>query len=175
MEGEGNEVRYTRASADIIAKTQYTIEAQLPLKHIEKKYTGIVKTKYSFRMIDKKINLYNPGIELKVYDYVVNSKQLQITSKFPLPFYWIREEYIEYMPKTKIISDEIAQDTLVVMLHDLLNQKIHQNGKVIKQEVRFVKKDDIMFARLQAIVKEELGKESGVPIGDERNEADGKE
>jgi len=161
-EGEEAQVGYTRASADIIAQTHYTLQTQLPLKKVEKIYTGVVKKKYGLKMMDKKINLYSPKIELVDYDYVVNSKQLQVTSKFPLPFYITWEEYIEYVAKPQIISDEVAQDTLIVMLYDLLTQKIHEKGEVIKQEVRFAKKDGIMIGRLQAIVKEELGKESKV-------------
>lgn len=163
-EEETPQVGYTRASADIIAKTYYSFQTQLPLKKIEKKYTGIIKKKYGLRIIDKKIDLYSPGIDFKDYDYVINSKQLQITSKFPLPFYITWEEYIEYIPTIQIISNEVAQDTIMVMLHDLLTQEIHEKGEVIKQETKFAKKDGIMVGRLQAIVKEELGKESKVQI-----------
>lgn len=174
-EGEEAQIGYTRASADIMAKTHYTLQTQIPLKKIEKKYTGVIKKRYGLRMFDKTINLYSPNIKLADYDYVMNSKQLQVTSKFPLPFYIMWEEYIEYIPKPQIISDEIAQDTLMVMLHDLLTQKIHEKGEVIKQEVKFAKKDGIMVGRLQAIVKEELGKESEVPIDNGRDPVNDKE
>ena len=172
---EEAKVAYTRASADIIAKTHYGIQTQLPLKTVEKSYTGLVKKGYSFRIMDKKINIYNPKIELRDYDYVINSKQLQATSKFPLPFYLISQEYIEYIPQTKIISDEVAQDTIIAMLYELLTQEIHEKGQVIKQDLKFAKKDGIMVGRLQAIVKEELGEESEVLIEDERKENNGSE
>ncbi len=172
-EEEEAQFGYTRASADIIAKTVYGFQTHLPLKKIEKKYTGAVKKKYGLRVIDKNVNLYSPGIEFKDYDHVINSKQLQITSKFPLPFYITWEEYIEYTPSTKILSDEVAQDMLTVMLHDLLIEKIHVKGVVLKQEIKFSTKDGIMFGRLQAVVQEELGKELNVqiePVDDGRNE-----
>lgn len=163
-EEENAQVGYTRASADIIAKTHYTFQTQLSLNKIEKNYTGIVKKKYGVRFIDKTTTLYSPNIDFKDYDHVINSKQLQMTSKFPLPFYVTWEEYIEYIPTPKIISDEVAQDTITVMLHDLLTQEIHEKGEVLTQEIKFAKKNNIMYGRLQAVVKEELGKESKVQI-----------
>lgn len=161
---EEAQVAYTRASADIIAKTHYTIQTQLPLKKVEKTYTGTIKKKYGLRLINKTVNLYSPHIAFKDYDHVINSKQLQLTTKFPLPFYITWEEYIEYIPKTKIISDEVAQDMLITMLHDLLTEKIHTRAEILKKETKFAKKDGIMVGRLQAIVKEELGTEANMLI-----------
>ena len=174
-EEEEAKLIYTRASADITAKTNHTFQTQLPLNKIEKEYTGQVKKRYGFRIIDNKINVYSPNIPFKNYDYVINSKQLQFTSKFPLPFYIIWEEYIEYQAKSQIISDKIAQDILIVNLHDLLVQNIHVDGEIIKQEVRFAKKNDIMIGRLQAIVKEELGVESKFSIDDGRKQVNDEE
>lgn len=168
--GEEEQVGYTRASADILAKTHYTIKTQLPLKKVEKIYTGTVEKRYGLRIIDKEIKLYNSNVDLVAYDHVIKSKQLQVTSKFPLPFYLISEEYIEYIPKSKIILDEIAQDTLTIMLHDMLEEKIHEKGEIINKEVKFNKKNYVMGGRLQAIVKEELGKESKVLLDDGRKQ-----
>ena len=174
-EEEEAKIIYTRASADITAKTNYTFQTQLPLKKIEKEYTGQVKKRYGFRIINNKINFYSPNIPFKDYDHVINSKQLQFTSKFPLPFYIIWDEYIEYKAKPQIISDKIAQDTLIITLHDLLAQNIHVDGEIVKQEVKFAKKDGIMIGRLQAIVKEELGVESKLSIDDGRKQVNDKE
>ncbi|NLI89935.1 MAG: sporulation protein YqfD [Epulopiscium sp.] len=172
---EESKVSYTRSSADILAKTHYTVETQIPLKKNVKKYTGAIKKKYSIRIIDKEIKLHNSKIDFRNYDYTIKSRQLQATSKFPLPFYIVLKEYIEYIPKSQIISDELAQDTLRVMLHDLLAEETHINAEIIKQEVKFNKKGGIMGGRLQAIVKEELGEEKSIIINDGRNKVNDNE
>lgn len=167
--GEEGERTYVRASADITAKTHYILKTQLQMKKMHKDYTGIFKKGYALRLFDKKISIYKPDITFKQYDYVIKSKQLQITSKFPLPFYWIQEEYIDYILKPAIISDEVAQDKLIIILDKRLKEIIHENGEVLNQQVNFEKKDGIMIGTLQATVKEELGKELLIPSDDGRN------
>lgn len=163
------EIRYVHACADIIAKTHYIIKTELPMKKTYKDYTQGLKKSYTFRLLDKKVNFYRSEIKFEHYDYVIKSKQLQVTSKFVLPFYWIEEQYIEYIPKQAIISDEIAQDKLTIMLDKILKETIHEKAEVIKRDVKFEKKDGKMIGTLQAIVKEELGEESLISSDYERN------
>jgi len=167
--GEEEEIIYVHASADIMAKTYYVIKTELPIKKIYKDYTKGFEKSYTFRLLDKTLNIYKPKVKFTYWDYVIKSKQLQITSKFVLPFYWIEEQYIEYIPKLAIISDEIAQDKLTIMLDEILKKTIHENGEVIKTHIKFEKKDGIMIGTLQAIVKEELGKELSISSDHGRN------
>lgn len=163
--GEEGEITYVHASADIIAKTYYVIKTELPTKKIYKDYTQSFKKSYTFRLLDKKIYIYRPEVKFEHYDYVIKSKQLQVSSKFVLPFYWIEEQYIEYIPKLAIISDEMAQDKLTIMLDKILKKTIDENGEIISSRIKFEKKDGIMIGTQEAIVKEELGKESLI-LGD---------
>lgn len=163
------EVQYVHASADIIAKTHYTISTQLGIEKVSKKYTGNWKKTYNLLIFGKNLKVYNPKIIFKNYDHVIKRKQFQVTSKFPLPFYWGVEEYIEYIPEKTIISEEDAQDKLTVMLYDLLKKNIHEDGEVLNQEITFKKEGNRMIGKLQAIVKEEVGNEILIQSDNGRN------
>lgn len=167
--GEEGDKNYVHASADIIAKTYYSVQAKIKMQKINKKYTGIFNKGYEFIFFGNTFKIYNPKIVFDKYDNIVKSKQFKITSKFPLPFYWVEKKYIEYKPETIIISDEDAQDKLTIALYNLLKQNMHEDGEVINQDIVFEKKENFMIGKLQAVVKEELGSEAPLQIDDGRN------
>ena len=154
---ETGAVYVTHADAEIKAKTGYALEASLPLESIKKDYTQRVSTKYTLRLFDFKIPFFKSHAKEQYvyYDEVVTVKQFKLTDQFPLPFYFEKEEKVEYVPYKEAIDEEVAKEKLYGVLYDELLKKLSIDSKVLYHEVVY-SKDHKLNAKLQAIVEEDI-------------------
>src|SRR5699024_1077859 len=58
LEGKYTRTRYVHATGSVEARVWYSQKEKVPLKQIEKEYTGETETKYSLNINNFKINLY---------------------------------------------------------------------------------------------------------------------
>lgn len=148
----------THAKAEIKAKSGYALEAKLPLWQMKKEYTGRVSSLYSFKLFQYKIPFFKAHQKesYDFYDGLVTVKQFRLTNKFPLPFYYEKVEKVEYTPYKEAVEQEVAKERLYVALYDQLLKKIGQEAQVIYHEVDYKLEKDVLYAKLQAVVEEDI-------------------
>lgn len=157
--GEENPSLYlTHAQAKIKAKTGYALEASMPLEAVQKVYTNRVSTQCDLRLFDLRIPFLRSHTKENYgfYDEVITVKQFKLTNQFPLPFYFEKEQKLEYTPYKKPIDEEAAKEKLYGTLYDALLKKIDKDAKVLYHEVIYSKDNNRLVAKLQAIVEEDI-------------------
>lgn len=155
---EGASLYLTHAKAIVKAKTGYALEARMPLETVQKSYTNRVSTKCNLRLFDVQIPLLRRHTkeEYAYYDEVVSVKQFKLTDQFPLPFYYEKEQRVEYTPNKQPIDEESAKEKLYGTLYDALLKKLDDEARVIYHEVVYSKDENQLVAKLQAIVEEDI-------------------
>lgn len=155
---EGGSLYLTHAKATVKAKTGYALEASMPLETVQKVYTNRVSTKCDLRLFDLKIPFLRSHTKEQYddYDEVITVKQFKLTDQFPLPFYYEKEQKVEYTPYKQPIDEESAKEKLYGTLYDALLKKLGDEAQVIYHEVVYSKDDNKLVAKLQAIVEEDI-------------------
>ena len=95
-EDAGYTKKYVRANSFVRAKVFLETEIFVPFKHIEKKYTGNIKKKYSIIAFGKEIKIFNSGIPYANYDKITTVAQLGFGKDHPVPLTVVTREYREF-------------------------------------------------------------------------------
>lgn len=162
LEDEQGTFYYTTSKATIRAKTGYTLEASIPTFQLEKNYTKEVSTKWTVRIFDHQITLWNPKVVYENYDTLITIKQLSLTKALALPFYIQKEERVEYLPSTVKIDLQHAKDLLQGALYSHLRSLLEEEAKVLIQEISYKEEGQNLKAKLNALVEEEITKVSKI-------------
>ncbi|MGL4344692.1 MAG: sporulation protein YqfD [Cellulosilyticaceae bacterium] len=158
-------VRYTHSDAKVTAKTCYTLKATMPRTKIEKQYTNHAKKNFRVRLFGTYIPLYTSGPRYTYFDTVVTLNQFKLTDLFPLPFYFEKTEYIEYVPTPVDLEMESVKDQLEGKLYDELSKQIGTEGKVLYYEINYEEDEKQITAMLNALVEEGITQE--IPVTQE--------
>lgn len=156
LQDEAMTKKYTHAKGKVKARTFYALQAKVPLYKINKIYTENVSKKYSIRLFNKRIPLYYHKKEYEKFDTLLTIDQLKITELFPLPFYFEKEERVEYIPQIVSIPQEEAEDKLEGVLHDELTKMLSEDGQILDKEVVYVQEGEMLIGELHAVVEENI-------------------
>ncbi|MGL6174276.1 MAG: sporulation protein YqfD [Cellulosilyticaceae bacterium] len=156
LQDEAMTKQYTHAKAQVKGRTFYALQAQVPLYKTNKNYTQNISKKYSIRLFNKKIPLYHQKKALEQFDTLLTVNQFKITELFPLPFYFEKEERVEYIPEVVSISEEEAQDKLEGILHDELMEMLSSDGQILDKEVVYRQDGQMLIGELHAVVQEDI-------------------
>jgi similar to stage IV sporulation protein len=147
----------TASKAKIKGKTAYSIKGHLSTRQIKKDYTDNISKKYSVKVFNQTLPLYNQKVKFKYYDRVITNNQLKVTKLFPLPFAFEVEERLEYIPIPSDLSEQDAKDKLIAALWDNLSKSISDSAIILKRDVFFTKMGNTIYATLNVIVEEDIG------------------
>jgi similar to stage IV sporulation protein len=133
------EIRHVRSLGEVWARTWYEKSLLLPLKHIEKCYTGREKKRISVKICNLRLNFYfNSGISYKYYDKITTEKRPEILG-LALPFSVIACTYKEYEPTESLIDKNIAEQ----LLKDRLLQRVlKESGGAKMTDAQFEIRED---------------------------------
>ncbi len=150
-------IYYTPSKAIIRGKTNYSAKGTIPLQKLTKDYTDNVRKKYSLKVFNRIVPLYNQKVPFQHFDRVITNNQLRVTKLFPLPFALEVEERVEYIPKTTEISEQDAKDELVAKLWGEMSSYLSESAVVQYREVFFTKTENSVSATINIIVEEDIG------------------
>lgn len=156
--------RYTHSSAKIIGRTKYKFMAKVPFKYAKKVYTGNEQNTYNLNILGKGINIYNPEIQYKNYDFFDSLNQLEITENYPLPVILKKTVYKEF----NYVQKEHSYDEAKARGEQLLNQKILQyfdfNTDIIDKEFNYKKTDSSLVVTVSVTVLEDICEDKKIDI-----------
>lgn len=147
----------TAAKAKIKGKTAYSIKGHISTEQIKKDYTDNISKKYSLKVFNQSIPLFNQKVCFKHYDRVITNNQLKVTKLFPLPFAFEVEERLEYVKVASKLQEEDAKDSLIASLWDNLSKSISDSAIILKRDVFFTKMGNTIYATLNVTVEEDIG------------------
>ena len=142
------------ADADIVCKTYYTYEDELPLNYIKKVYTGNTKKGYELFFLGKKINLYNPRISYDKYDIMTDEWNLKLSWNFYLPFQVKTKTYQEYNSYEQVYTKEEATNIEINRLSNYLSRLEKADVRVLQNDVKIKFKDNVCIASGKIVVEE---------------------
>ncbi|MHC1747604.1 MAG: sporulation protein YqfD [Cellulosilyticaceae bacterium] len=157
LQDEQSTPYYMHAKADIKAKTVYKLINSMSLDKVLKQYTGNVANAYSVRLFNKKIPLYNKKVAYVHSDQMITVKQLRLTQRFPLPFYFEKQQKIEYNPIITHYDTAEAKDELLIKLWDELTSHLSSDAKVLNKQIVYNDRNGKLEATLEVIVEENIG------------------
>lgn len=115
--GEITGYRYCNADADVMLRTQYSYEDQIPVKHQVQKRTGNTKKRYALELFGQRLDLSFGSVPYRNYDKTTQYRQFHFTDTFYLPFCWYCDTYSEY----EIIPQTYTEDELKALSTEKFN------------------------------------------------------
>lgn len=157
MDSISSGTRYVRASAEVWARTWYELSAQIPLKNIEKKYTGSIKTKKAIIFAGKRINLFiKAGNPWPHCDKITEKENITLIGGTVLPVTVSCDTYIEYEPLEVNNPVEEAEEILRERLDRMLKREIC-GGLIFKAEYISAESEGMLTVTLFAECEEQIG------------------
>ena len=142
LEGKYTGTRYVHATGSVEARVWYSQKEKVPLKQIEKEYTGETETKYSLNINNFKINLYKRLSNFEKYDTIEEYKKLQLFSDFYLPFELTKITNKEYNEKEIILQKEDAKNQAVNLAEEKINEQIKDKSKILNKQIKVNNTDE---------------------------------
>lgn len=142
LEGKYTGTRYVHATGSVEARVWYSQKEKVPLKQIEKEYTGKTETKYSLNINNFKINLYKRLSNFEKYDTIEEYKKLQLFSDFYLPFGLTKITNKEYNEKEIILQKEDAKNQAVNLAEEKINEQIKDKSKILNKQIKVNNTDE---------------------------------
>ena len=142
LEGKYTGTRYVHATGSVEARVWYSQKEKVPLKQIEKEYTGETETKYSLNINNFKINLYKRLSNFEKYDSIEEYKKLQLFSDFYLPFGLTKITNKEYNEKEIILQKEDAKNQAVNLAEEKINEQIKDKSKILNKQIKVNNTDE---------------------------------
>lgn len=131
----------------------------VPFNTKEKKYTGNIKTKYSFKIFNKKISHNNNNIPFSQCDNLSKTIQLNIGESCPLPIYIYKTEYREYSMNT--VKRDLAS-TKKIANTEIVNYIIRNysiDSDIISVNTKYNQSKDCLQVSSEIVSNENVGKE----------------
>lgn len=144
------------ADADIIGKTFYEYKDKIPLRYIQKQYTGNSKTGYNVSFLLKKINLYKPRILYTKYDIIVNEFMLHLSDNFYLPVSYSVTNYPEYEEIKKKYTKEEVTALAKEHLKRFLDRLVENNVLIVENNVKIAIEKNSCTASGKIVVQESV-------------------
>ena len=160
LEGKYTGTRYVHATGSVEARVWYSQKEKVPLKQIEKEYTGETETKYSLNINNFKINLYKRLSNFEKYDTIEEYKKLQLFSDFYLPFGLTKITNKEYNEKEIILQKEDAKNQAVNLAEEKINEQIKDKSKILNKQIKVNNTDEyieveVVYEALETIETKE--------------------
>lgn len=147
------EYSYVDADADILLEHAVEFAAELPLTHIEKRYTGREKSSHYIKLGDRSWALPQNRPFL-VYDAVIRESRPLMLERLDLPAFWGTVTYREYQNTEYLYTEEEAKSHLNQKLMDFLAELDEKGVQIIEKDVRIEKGTDAWVLTGEFLVQE---------------------
>ncbi len=144
----------THADAEIRARTWEKETARTQKKMEKKSYTGRQKSRYTFIILGKRINLYlGSGISYIKCDKIIKRNDLTFSDNLRLPIALEKATYLEYETEEVVLSDEEAYE----LLGNGINGRIEERGETVNAELKTSADETFAYATLTVERIEKIG------------------
>lgn len=149
--------RYVHALGEVYAKTYYEEKDEIPLVYARKIKTGNKRVRRIFKIGNNQIISSLGEIPYKNVIIEKRSKTLSIWRNIKIPVEIIIEEHYEVIEKKEKIPMEIAKEALKEKMMVKLANEMPQNIKIIRQDMKFDKKNNQLRGKATVEVLEQIG------------------
>ncbi|MCL2456546.1 MAG: sporulation protein YqfD [Defluviitaleaceae bacterium] len=163
-EQPGSQLIYVHAYAEVWARRYHTIEISVPFAYEQKIFTGREKNfrSINFLFAKTKINLPNGGNSFESYDRITTHKQIGAGSDYPLPFVFVTEKYLEFVPEPRERSADEAKILAERMITSRIIREFDFAVDIVGREMSFRETPDALYVKTLITTHERIDKQ--VPI-----------
>lgn len=155
--------RFLHSSADVYARTWYTLTAVSPAKCVETNRTGESMTRRAVVLFGRRLNLYgNSGNPFGFCDKITLRKDLSVFGLM-LPFAFIREDYLETAVSAKESKVTLSDGKVKEYLEGYIFSRI--NGKLLNSKFYTTDTENIRYFRLDLEFSELISQETKLNTG----------
>lgn len=135
MEGKYTGIRYVHAKGEIEAKIWHTKNKRINYNITERKETGNLENKYSFKLNNFKINFSKKLSKFKIYDTIETENKIKLFSDFYLPISVIKTTNKEVEEIQKTYEVEEAKNIGIEQLQQELDDEIVDKTKIVNKVI----------------------------------------
>ena len=132
--GEVTDIRYTRADADVWARTAYVYQDSFPLSHEEKHFTGVCRYGLSIQLGNKRFS-WEPKAPGPDFTRLETEYQLRITENFYLPLSFRKIRLEAYELYTDHYRPSQARTLAQANLNEFLENLIQKGVQIVENDV----------------------------------------
>ena len=157
MESVIGETWFTRADAEIYARTWYEMSLSMPLSYLQREHTGETWSKRTIIIGNWRINLFfDSGISWGNYDKIINRHELLLPGGILLPLSMERRVYLEYT----LVSGEFDPTYAALILQERLLKQLEElllpGGQIIRTDFEVSVSNGMISVYMQAEAREQI-------------------
>jgi len=149
--------QYVRADADIFAKTTETYTEDIPYLTIQRTNTGKTRHGIELHLLDRSLVLLLPGSKTNPWEYVRESRQVNVLGDFYLPLWLARITAAEYNLYERFYTNE-ELETKKNEIHELKMKNFLEKGvQIIHNSVKIENIGSGWQVQGEFLIREQIG------------------
>ncbi|MCL2049911.1 MAG: sporulation protein YqfD [Defluviitaleaceae bacterium] len=155
---------YVHAYAEVWARRYHTLEITVPLTYDIKVFTGRTKNTRAVQLLfaNKRIFLPSSGNSFDSYDRITTHQQIGAGGNYPLPFVFVTERYMEFVPQPRTRTLEEAKILAEQMVTSRIIREFDFAIDIIDRQTTFSEADDALHVKTLIVTNERIDRQ--VPI-----------
>ncbi|GHU53083.1 sporulation protein YqfD [Clostridia bacterium] len=153
----GERFYYTRAAAEVSAKTYYEFDFTVPYEYEERVYTGHEKKYYRLLAFDKNIQIFAPKIKYRNYTKITEREQLKLSEDYPLPIIFVKETYREFAKHSEKYSASQTLERAGQILTEKIIMDFDFEVDIMDKTIQTEERADGLFVRAYITAVEPIG------------------
>lgn len=149
--------KLVHAMGTVPARTWYEEAAPVRLTEVERLKTGKVVNHYTLNLFSWKLELLHRKPPFENYEAVQVKKKLSIGENLVFPIEWVTNSFYEEKLVNAYISEEAAKDAAAGKAYAKIMERIPDSAEIVKKDLKFVKDDTGMFAKVMIECTEDIG------------------
>jgi len=130
--------KQVHAMGEVMARTWYEAEKEVPAKKINRKRTGLEWNKYSVYFLDFKIRLPSGNNPFGLYETVILDKAPVIGNRFKLPLGLVIEKHYELEEEEQVLDREQARELAHKMAMDKILEMVPKEAEIVDQQMQVI-------------------------------------
>ncbi len=153
---EGLEPRQVHSIAQVIARTWYEDEEEIPFQQIEYKLTGNTDRQYKLRLLDKEFSR-KKNVKFKDYNEHIREKNLISFGDYVFPIKLTEFRYEELIPELKTLMISEAKERCAERLNAKIKLRIPEGSVILNKNLNYYLNKKSVKAKLSVEVLEDIG------------------
>ena len=130
--------KQVHAMGEVLARTWYEAEKEVPVKKINRIKTGLEWNKYSVYFLDFRIRLPLGNNPFELYETGIVDKAPVIGNRFKLPFGLIIEKHYELKEEEQVLDQEQARELAHKMAMDKILEMVPKEAEIVDQQMQVI-------------------------------------
>ncbi|HEY8422688.1 MAG TPA: sporulation protein YqfD [Thermoclostridium sp.] len=130
--------KQVHAMGEVLARTWYEAEKEVPVKKINRIKTGLEWNKYSVYFLDFRIRLPSGNNPFELYETGIVDKAPVIGNRFKLPFGLIIEKHYELKEEEQVLDQEQARELAHKMAMDKILEMVPKEAEIVDQQMQVI-------------------------------------